>query len=50
LPYHLFILSTSIPHSQQAQAGTALVLLLLVVGIYLCAVLLRNHYKKTMKW
>jgi phosphate transport system permease protein len=50
LPYHLFILSTSVPGSQQNQAGTALVLLLLVIGIYLIAILLRNRYRKTMKW
>ena len=50
LPYHLFILSTSVPGSQQNQAGTALVLLLLVICIYLIAILLRNRYRKTMKW
>jgi phosphate transport system permease protein len=50
LPYHLFTLATSIPGSKQNQAGTALVLLLLVIGIYLIAILLRNRYKKTMKW
>jgi phosphate transport system permease protein len=50
LPYHLYILATSIPNSQQAQAGTALVLLLLVIGIYFIAVFIRNHYQKTMKW
>jgi phosphate transport system permease protein len=50
LPYHLFMLSTSVPGSQQNQAGTALVLLLLVFGIYLIAILLRNRYRKTMKW
>jgi phosphate transport system permease protein len=50
LPYHLFLLSTSIPGSQVNQAGTALVLLLLVICFYLVAILLRNRYKKTMKW
>lgn len=50
LPYHLFMLATSIPGSRQNQAGTALVLLLLVIGIYLIAILLRNRYRKTMKW
>ena len=50
LPFHLFMLTTSIPGSKQSQAGTALVLLLLVVGIYMIAVIIRNHYKKTMKW
>jgi phosphate transport system permease protein len=50
LPYHLFILSTSVPNSQQYQAGTALVLLLLVICIYLSAILLRNRFSKKMKW
>lgn len=50
LPYHLFMLSTSVTGSSQNQAGTALVLLLLVIGIYLIAILLRNRYRKTMKW
>jgi phosphate transport system permease protein len=50
LPYHLFTLATSIPGSQQNQAGTALVLLLLVIGIYLIAILLRNRFRKNMKW
>lgn len=50
LPYHLFILATNIPGSKQNQAGTALVLLLLVIGIYLIAILLRNRFGKKMKW
>jgi phosphate transport system permease protein len=50
LPYHLFTLATSIPGSKQNQAGTALVLLLLVIGIYLIAILLRNRFRKKMKW
>jgi phosphate transport system permease protein len=50
LPYHLFTLATSIPGSKQNQAGTALVLLLLVIGVYLIAILLRNRYRKQMKW
>jgi phosphate transport system permease protein len=50
LPYHLFILATSIPGSKTNQAGTALVLLLLVIGIYLIAILLRNRFRKSMKW
>jgi phosphate transport system permease protein len=50
LPYHLFTLATSIPGSQKNQAGTALVLLLLVIGIYFIAILLRNQYRKKMKW
>jgi phosphate transport system permease protein len=50
LPYHLFVLATNIPGSQTNQAGTALVLLMLVVGFYLIAILIRNRYKKSTKW
>jgi phosphate transport system permease protein len=50
LPYHLFALATSIPGSKQNQAGTALVLLILVICFYLIAILFRNRYRKTMKW
>ena len=52
LPYHLFTIATSIPGSaaRAAAGGTALVLLLLVIGFYSIAILIRNHYQKTMKW
>jgi phosphate transport system permease protein len=52
LPYHLFILSTNVPGAaaKNAAGGTALVLLLLVIGFYSIAILIRNHYQKTMKW
>jgi phosphate transport system permease protein len=50
LPYHLFILSTNVPGAGQNQYGTALVLLLLVIGVYLVAIVIRNHYRKTVKW
>jgi phosphate transport system permease protein len=50
LPYHLFILSTNVPGAEQNQYGTALVLLLLVIGVYLVAIMLRSHYQKTVKW
>ncbi len=50
LPYHLFILATNVPGATQNQYGTALVLLLLVMGIYLIAIVIRNHYQKTIKW
>ncbi|ODS43125.1 MAG: phosphate ABC transporter, permease protein PstA [Candidatus Altiarchaeales archaeon IMC4] len=49
LPYHLFVLSTNIPGSRLNQAGTALVLLMIVVGFYLVAILIRNHYKKSTR-
>jgi phosphate transport system permease protein len=52
LPYHLFIIATNVPGSaaRAAAGGTALVLLLLVIGFYSIAILIRNHYQKTMKW
>ena len=50
LPYHLYILATNVPRSQPQQYGTALVLLVLVGGLYLVAILIRNHYRKTVRW
>lgn len=52
LPYHLFIIATNVPGEQARAAGggTALVLLLLVIGFYSVAIFLRNYYQKTMKW
>ncbi len=50
LPYHLFILATNVPGAGRNQYGTALVLLILVMSIYLVAIVLRNHYQKTIKW
>ncbi|NYT05855.1 MAG: phosphate ABC transporter permease PstA [Methanomicrobiales archaeon] len=49
LPYHLFILSTSVPGARTNQYGTALVLLLLVMGFYLLAVVVRTHYQKSVR-
>lgn len=52
LPYHLFIIATNVPGSaaKAAAGGTALVLLLLVIGFYSIAIYIRNHYQKKMKW
>jgi phosphate transport system permease protein len=49
LPYHLFILATNVPGSSVNRYGTALVLLLLVIGIYSTAILTRNHFLKKMR-
>jgi phosphate transport system permease protein len=46
LPYHLFILSTTVPDSSTNRYGTALVLLLLVIAFYSVAIVIRNHYSK----
>jgi phosphate transport system permease protein len=46
LPYHLFILSTTVPDSSTNRYGTALVLLLMVIAFYSVAIVIRNHYSK----
>lgn len=50
LPYHLFILATNVPGARENQYGTALVLLALVTAIYLIAIFIRNHYRKSIRW
>ncbi len=50
LPYHLFILSTNVPGSSQNKYGTALVLIMLVIGIYSIAIYLRNHFQQTTRY
>jgi len=50
LPYHLFILATNVPGAETQKYGTALVLLVLVTGIYTIAVLMRRHAQKTVRW
>jgi phosphate transport system permease protein len=45
LPYHLFILATNVPGSSTNKYGTALVLLLLVIGFYSVAILVRTHFQ-----
>lgn len=43
LPYHLFILTTNVPGASTQKFGTALVLLLMVLSIYLVAILVRRR-------
>jgi phosphate transport system permease protein len=52
LPYHLLVLSMEVPgpEAKSAAGATALVLLLLVIGFYSIAIIIRNRYQKTMKW
>ncbi|MDD1693828.1 MAG: phosphate ABC transporter permease PstA, partial [Methanoregula sp.] len=45
LPYHLFILATNVPGSSTNKYGTALVLLLLVIGFYAAAIIVRTHFR-----
>jgi phosphate transport system permease protein len=49
LPYHLYILATNVPGSSANKYGTALVLLILVIGIYSVAICVRNHFTKKMR-
>lgn len=53
LPYHLFILATQNPNPDAVRAeqyGTALVLLLLVLGVNLVAIMIRYHFRRKYKW
>ncbi|QSZ68208.1 phosphate ABC transporter permease PstA [Methanofollis aquaemaris] len=50
LPYHLYILATTVPGAETQQYGTALVLLVLVVGIYAAAIALRHRSEKKIQW
>ncbi|HET8685102.1 MAG TPA: phosphate ABC transporter permease PstA [Methanosarcina sp.] len=52
LPYHLFVLATSgtsIAQTRSIQYGTALVLLIIVLGLNIIAVLIRSHYRQKLK-
>jgi len=53
LPYHLYVLATQHPDIEKVrplQYATALVLLVLVLGINLAAILLRIHIRKKYRW
>jgi phosphate transport system permease protein len=53
LPYHLYVLATQHPDAEAVrpmQYGTALVLLLLVLGLDLGAILLRSRFRKRTRW
>ena len=50
LPYHLYILATNVPGAKENQYGTAFVLLILVVGLYLVAIAIRRHYHSKTRW
>jgi phosphate transport system permease protein len=49
LPYHLFILATNVPGSSANKYGTALVLLLLVIGFYSVAIYVRSHFQNKIR-
>jgi phosphate transport system permease protein len=53
LPYHLYVLSTQHPDITMVRPkayGTALVLLILVLGVGLAAIIMRIHVRKKYKW
>lgn len=53
LPYHLYVLATQHPDAaavRPMQYGTALVLLLLVLGISLAAIVIRNRFRGKLQW
>jgi len=53
LPYHLYYLATQHPEAakvQPLQYGTALVLLVIVLGFYMVAILIRNRFRKQCRW
>ncbi len=53
LPYHLYVLATQHPEISKVrplQYGTALVLLILVLGVNLGAIVLRSHFRKKHRW
>jgi len=53
LPYHLYVLATQHPEAAKVrpmQYGTALVLLVLVLGVNLAAILLRSRFRKRPRW
>jgi phosphate transport system permease protein len=51
LPYHLYVISTQVPGMPlQVQYGTALVLLILVLGMNVVATLLRSRFRRRRQW
>jgi len=51
LPYHLYVLSTQVPNAPpRIQWGTALVLLIIVLGMNLIAASVRTRFRRAKKW
>lgn len=51
LPYHLFVISTQVPGMPiKIQYGTALVLMVFVLGMNLAATLIRRYYRRRRQW
>jgi phosphate transport system permease protein len=51
LPYHLYVISTQVPGMPlEVQYGTALVLLVLVLGMNLVATIIRSRFRRRRQW
>ncbi|HNS51702.1 MAG TPA: phosphate ABC transporter permease PstA [Anaerolineae bacterium] len=51
LPYHLYVVSTQVPGMPlDVQYGTALVLLILVLGMNVVATVLRSRFRRRRQW
>src|SRR3989344_2336852 len=51
LPYHLYVISTQVPHvAVEVRYGTALVLLGMVLSMNILAMVLRAKFRKKKKW
>lgn len=51
LPYHLYVISTQVPHMPfDVQYGTAFVLLLFVLSLNVVASLVRSHFRRKREW
>ena len=51
LPYHLYVISTQVPGMPlEVQYGTALVLLILVLGMNLTATIIRSRFRRRRQW
>ena len=50
LPYHLYYLSTEVPGATEMQYGTACVLLLIVLSLFVLASFIRYRSSKKIRW
>ena len=53
LPYHIYVVSSKIPqneYTERVQYGTAFVFLLIVAGIAMASITLRNNLRRRYKW
>lgn len=50
LPYHLYILTTTVPGATAQKYGSALVLLIVVIFFYSLAITIRTRYRRQVRW